>query len=114
MKNALNEMCRELFVEGFQEYMRIIIDDDKMHYQIDKATNTQGLKVTQHVRDKRKGFVAHTACYTASGLPIGIEWERSSDDSTIAATTRLIRAQLAPMIGQCGPPMLFNIEVAMD
>jgi hypothetical protein len=75
VKNALNEMCRELFIEGFQEYMRIIIDDDKMHYQIDKATNTQGLKVTQHVRDNRKGFVAHTTCYTASGLPIGIEWE---------------------------------------
>ena len=85
MQNAINETCRELFVEGFDEYMRVTIDDDKMHYQAEK-TDTQGLKQMQHVRDNRKGFVAHTACYTASGLPIGIEWERSGDDSTAAAT----------------------------
>jgi hypothetical protein len=30
--------------------MRTSIDDDKMHYQISK-TDTQGLKIMQHVRD---------------------------------------------------------------
>jgi hypothetical protein len=113
IQSAFNDTCRELFVEGFEEYMRITIDDDKMHYQAEKM-DTQGLKRTQHVRDNRKGFVAHTACYTASGLPIGIEWERSNDDSTTAATERLIRGQLSPMSGQNGPPMLANTEFAMD
>ncbi len=93
--------------------MCVIVDDDKMHYQSEK-NDTQGLKRTQHVRDNRKGFVAHTACYTASGLPIGIGWERSSDDSTATATERLIRAQLSPTNGQYGPPMLPNTEFAMD
>jgi hypothetical protein len=113
MQSAFNDTCRELFIEGFDEYMRITIDDDKMHYQAEN-TDTQGLKQTQHVRDNRKGFVAHTACYTASGLPIGIEWERSIDDSTTAATERLVRAQLSPINGQNGPPMLPNTEFAMD
>jgi hypothetical protein len=113
MQSAFNDTCRELFIEGFDEYMRITIDDDKMHYQAEN-TDTQGLKRTQHVRDNRKGFVVHMACYTASGLPIGIEWERSVDDSTTAATECLIHAQLSPINGQNGPPMLPNTEFAMD
>jgi hypothetical protein len=113
VQTAFNEVCRELFIEGFDSYMHMIVDDNKMHYQSEK-NDTQGLKRTQHVKDNRKGFVAHTACYTASGLPIGIEWERSSDDSTAAATERLIRAQLSPTNGQYGPPMLPKTEFAMD
>jgi hypothetical protein len=47
MQSAFNDMFPELFVEGFDEYMHITIDDDKMHddkihYQA-KKINTQGL-----------------------------------------------------------------------
>ena len=104
VQNSLNETFRELFIEGFEGYMRITNDDDKMHLATGNKANTQGLKVMQHVRENRKGFVAHTSCYTASGLPVGIEWERSWDDSTTAATERLIRQQLSPTSGQNGPP----------
>lgn len=114
VQNALNDTLRRLFIEGFEKYMKITTDDDKMHFQLCSKADTQGLKSTQHVRDNRKGFVAHTACYTASGLPIGIEWERENDDSTAAATERLIRAQLAPTSGQMGPPSLPQTEFAMD
>jgi len=114
VQHALNDTLRRLFIEGFEKDMRITTDDDKMHFQLSSKADTQGLKTTQHVRDNRKGFVAHTACYTASGLPIGIEWERENDDSTAAATERLIRAQLAPTSGQTGPPSLPRTEFAMD
>ncbi len=67
VQSALNETCRELFVKGFDSYMRVTEDDDKMHFEIKNDSDTQGLKITQHVRDNRKGFVAHTTCYTASG-----------------------------------------------
>jgi hypothetical protein len=90
-----------LFVEGFENYMCVTIDDDKMHHQIGR-TDLRGLKLTQHVRDNKKGFVAHTAFYTASGLPLGVEWEHSNDDSITAATERLIRSQLSPASGQSG------------
>jgi hypothetical protein len=87
--------------------MQIILDDDKMN-DSSKNLSICGLKKTQHVQDNRTGCVAHTLVYTASGLPIGIIWERASDDSTTAATERLIRSQLAPMHGDTGPPNLMN------
>jgi hypothetical protein len=114
VQEALNETCRLLFIEGFNSSMHVIVDDDKMHYNIDAKADTQSIKITQHVRDNRKGFVAHTACYTACGLPIGIEWERANDDSTAAATERVIRNQLSPASGQSGPPTLTNTVFAMD
>jgi hypothetical protein len=76
VQSAFNDTLRELFIQGFDCYMRVMEDDDKMHYEIDNKADTQGLKITQHARDNRKGFVAHTTCFTASGLRIGIEWER--------------------------------------
>ncbi len=72
------------------------------------------LKSTQHVRDNRKEFLAHTACYVASGLPIGIECKRENDDSTAAATKRLIQSQRTPTSGQMGLPSLPNTDFAMD
>jgi hypothetical protein len=114
MQNALNETCRDLFIEGFESYMRVTTDGDKMHLQTGKEQDRKVLKVTQHVRDKRKGFVAHTCCYTASGLPFGIEWEHAYDDSTAAATERHIRVQLSPMSGQNNPPTLTNTEIAIN
>jgi hypothetical protein len=114
VQHALNDSLRRLFVEGFDSYMHVTTDDDKMHFQISSKADTQGLKISQHVRDNRRGFVAHTACYTAPGLPIGIEWEKENDDSTAAATERLIRSQLSPTSGQMGPPSLPNTEFAMD
>jgi hypothetical protein len=71
VQTAFNETCRELFVEAFNSYMRIIVDDDKMHYQAEKY-DTQGLKIMQHLRDNRKGFVAHTACYTPLAYLLGL------------------------------------------
>jgi hypothetical protein len=70
VQTALNETYQEFFFEGFEAYMRVTTDDDKMHLQTGKEQDTQGLKVMQHVRDNHKGFVAHTFYYTASGLPI--------------------------------------------
>jgi hypothetical protein len=113
VQSAINETCRELFVIGFDSYMQVTEDDDKMHFEITNDADTQGLKITQHVRDNRKGTVAHTTCFTASGLPIGIEWERCFDTTT-TATKRIISSQLSPMSGENEPPMLMNTEFAMD
>ncbi len=113
VQNAFNDTCRELFIEGFEHFMRITMDDDKMHSATSKV-DTHGLKKSRHVRDNRNGFIAHTICYTGIGMPVGIEWERSSDDSTSTAAERLLRAQLAPMCGGNGIPNLTNILIAMD
>jgi hypothetical protein len=57
------ETCRLLFIEECNALMNAL--------QYGKV-DTQRLKITQHVHDNRKGFVAHAACYTASSLPTGI------------------------------------------
>jgi hypothetical protein len=113
IQNALNNTSRELFIEGFKSFLRIILDDDKMH-DSSKNQSIYSLKKAQHVRDNRTGCIAHTLVYTATGMPIGIEWERASDDSTTAATERLICYQHAPMHGDTGPQNLTNSLVAMD
>lgn len=76
-----------------------------------KNQNIYGLKKAQHVHDNCIGCIAHTLVYTATGMPIGIEWERASDDSTTAATERLIRFQLAPMHGRYGTTKLNKLIV---
>ncbi len=113
MQNALNETCRELFKEGFESYLRETTDDDKMHLQTGKDQDTQGLKVTQHVRDNRKGFGTYLLLHCIR-LPIGIEWEHANDVSIAAATDRLIRAQLSLMSGQNNSPTLTSTEFAID
>jgi hypothetical protein len=65
VEHALNETLQELFVEGVDFYIRITIDNDKVHYEITGKQLAQGLKIAQHVRDNRKGFVVHTSCFTA-------------------------------------------------
>ena len=110
---ALNDTCRELFIEGFDGFLRIILDDDKMH-DASKQPEAYGLKKSQHVRDNRTGCTLHTLAYTATGLPIGFAWERANDDSVTGATERLIRSQFAPMHGDSGPPNLVNTLFAMD
>ncbi len=96
-EHALNETCRELFIEGADFYVRVTIDDDKMHYEAKDQQSAQGLKIAQYIHNNYKGVVAHTTCYTASRLPIGIEWEWSNNDTTSTATERLIRTQLPPI-----------------
>eukprot|EP00957_Ditylum_brightwellii_P161145 12270037-Ditylum_brightwellii.AAC.1 len=50
VKDAVNELLKELFTINFDDSMAIVIDDDKMHYQI--GTEDPGVpKTTQHTRD---------------------------------------------------------------
>ena len=106
---AFNASCRKLFIEGSQDIdLDIVIDDDKIIFNTMKS-DSDGLKVVRHVVDNRNGHVFHTAVYTYSGLVIGIEAERSEDDTTGSATKRLIVGQLRPSHGTARPPNLTNI-----
>ena len=49
MQSALNGACMELFIQGFDCYMRVTEDDDKMHFEIGNGRDTQGLKIAQHI-----------------------------------------------------------------
>jgi hypothetical protein len=69
LQGALNRSLRELFLQGIKQHLSnpaITIDDDKMHYAADPKAPTDGLKLTQHVKDNRKGFVDNHIVLTAS------------------------------------------------
>ena len=114
LQTAFNTTCRKLFIEGSHNIdLDIVIDDDKIIFNTLKA-ESDGLKVVRHVNDNRNGHIFHTAAYTFSGLVIGIEAERSEDDTTGSATKRLIMNQLCPSHGTSGPPDLTGVRIHSD
>jgi hypothetical protein len=77
LQTALNRSLRELFTQGIKQYLTnpaITIDDDKMHYAANPRAPTDGLKLTQHVKDNRKGFVDNHIVLTASGTLLGFDF----------------------------------------
>jgi len=70
LEKAINNVLKELMIANFNEKMTIVIDDDKMHYQIRKV-DPGAPKTMQHTRDNRKGFVQHEAVAAASQLMVG-------------------------------------------
>lgn len=113
---AFNAACRKLFIVGVNEQLLrllIILDDDKIHFETRKS-ESDGLKVVRHVNDNRTGHVMHTAVLSNSGMIIGVEAERSEDDSIGSATERLLLNQLRPSHGTNRPPNLRNVELYSD
>ena len=114
IQSAFNASCRKLFIEGSNDIdLDIVVDDDKVIYET-KKSESDGLKVVRHVNDNRNGHVFHTAAFTYSGLVIGVEAERSQDDTTGSATKRLLMGQLRPSHGTFGSPDLTNIRLHSD
>ena len=48
-----------------------------------KTEDNAGLNYTTHVRDNRKGIIAHTAVSTGVNIPLGVIAERKGDSSYI-------------------------------
>lgn len=116
IQNAFNAFCRKHFIVGSDRYdmpLQMVLDDDKVHYSTTK-TDTDGLKVVRHVNDNINGHVLHTACLSHIGLIIGVEAERSEDDSVGSASKRLLINQLRPTHGTNGPPDFKNIDIHAD
>jgi len=92
--DEMNSICRDLFLKGYNpgEMKNVTIDDDKDHFNgAMRWSETSGLKPTQFVRDNRRGFTFHTLIFTCSGIPLGIEAEMVTDQSSIDTGCRLLR-----------------------
>jgi hypothetical protein len=86
LETSLNTMLRELSIVGRSQSIIIItLDDDKIWAANSgqNASDRFGLRYTQHVKDNRKGIVAHTAVSSTTSLPIGIAFERVNESSNI-------------------------------
>lgn len=88
LETAINDMLRAFIVETMTpkeeekrlDVLRIVFDDDKMHF--DARVSNAFLRILQHVRDNRKGPVCHHAVLTATNLLAGFQFERVGDTTT--------------------------------
>jgi hypothetical protein len=106
-ESAANTSFRDLIVDSMLggrggdgddsiKILRTVFDDDKMHFQATKATAF--LKISQHVRDNRRGPVCHHCVLTATGLMVGSRFERL-EDTAESCTRQLVKQQLAASQG---------------
>ena len=96
VEDTLNTFLRENFIQGFEGRMMVTVDDDKMHHQ--SKTGDGGPKLTQHVRDNRRGYTCHQAVLSASLVLVGARCD-GRGDTTATSTEKLMKNQLAPAEG---------------
>ena len=70
----MNVLCRDLsIITNRHGRISIALDDDKIWLSLSgkNSIDKAGLKYTTHVRDNRKGLIAHTAISCGAFLPLG-------------------------------------------
>ena len=117
VESTLNKTYKELFTEAttveddlFFRYV-IGLDDDKLHYNWNKETDSDYLKKDHHVKDIRHGFTLHTAAFSATAAPLHVSAQRSSE--TVRLTTeRMLDEIFGKHTGTAAS--LDNVDLAMD
>jgi hypothetical protein len=80
IESIFNEAARSLLMSDNPElFYVIVLDDDTVHFEWKRFTNTQGLKRARHVKANARGFVLQVAANTASGVPIQVAWMKEGD-----------------------------------
>jgi hypothetical protein len=83
LERVYNEDMQQLFMPAkadANEFVFVIaLDDDKVHYNFGRNSDTSGLKKQRHVKVNRTGFTLHTCVHAASCLTIRVEWNRELD-----------------------------------
>ena len=83
MEIGLNNLCREVSISNRKGKVSVALDDDKIWLQQtgENARDKAGLNFTTHVRDNRKGLIAHTAVLTGTNLPLGMSVYNLNSDN---------------------------------
>lgn len=74
LETACNEICCSISITNRKGHISIALDDDKIWLcQSGKnAEDKSNIHYTTHVRDNRKGIIAHTAVSSGVNLPLGM------------------------------------------
>ena len=100
VEGIFNNIAKLLFMSNDPNFHYVIaLDDDKVHFEYEKFSNTNGLKRCRHVKANAKGFVLHVAGFGASQVPVQVAWMREGDTEETC-----YRRMVGNMYGiQCGP-----------
>ena len=83
MERVVNTLLRSISVAGRTDEIIIALDDDKIWVETSGANQLDdfGLRKVTHVKDNRKGIIAHTAVSSTTNLPLCFMFERKGDNA---------------------------------
>jgi hypothetical protein len=87
-----------------------IDDDDKMHYNYNVMTNSDGIKKDHHAKDNWHGFTVHTSCYSATDKIIQAGFQRDGENVQ-QSTPRGITNVFGKHTGRLTDDALNNISI---
>ena len=111
MEYIVNDFLTSISITGRRGKISVALDDDKIWMNLKNSSRDDlfNLKYTTHVKDNRKGIIAHTAVSSGANIPLGISFERSQD-----STERCFWRLLDRMFGQDGTTNLRNVYIHSD
>lgn len=83
-EESVNHILRSVSIAGRTEDISIALDDDKIWVENtgQNAFDQFGLRKVTHVKDNRKGIVAHTAVSSSTNVPLSFVFEREGNNAT--------------------------------
>ena len=103
---------RVLLLSAVREpYLRLVLDDDKVHYENNVASDWGTLKRVKHVKCNRFGLTVHTLASSCTGLIFGIK-THTVDDNNKSCVQKILTSQFKDRDREF--PDLRNITVAVD
>ena len=91
----------------------LAIDDDKVHFEWKKFTNTHGLKRCRHVKANARGFVIHTCGFAATSGVVQVGFMQEGDRET-SVYQRIVGALFGAAAGENNIPRIKNAEFHSD
>ena len=84
LETAVNNFLRKIAIVGRTDDISIALDDDKIWVQTSGKNEEDdfGLRKVTHVKDNRKGIIAHTAVNSSTIFPLGFLFERKGNRAT--------------------------------
>jgi hypothetical protein len=97
METAANKFLRSISIAKRKDDIVIALDDDKIWVESSGANGEDdfGLRKVTHVKDNRKGIIAHTAVSSTTNIPLCFMFERKGD-TAVSCFTRIFGQMFPP------------------
>ena len=81
LEASVNNFLRAVSIVGRTDEISVALDDDKIWVQSSGKNEDDhfGLRKVTHVKDNRKGIIAHTAVSSSTNMPLNFMFERKGD-----------------------------------
>jgi hypothetical protein len=112
MENCFNTISRSILLQNpVKPYLRLVLDDDKVHCVSEKKGVWDSIKKMKHVVCNRFGLTIHTLASSCTGLIYGVRTQRP-EDTTSSCAMKILKF----LFRERGKdvPNLTNVIIALD